>query len=58
MNMVTSGPSAAVWLPRRWGKILNRPAADAAAPVEVDKDDEEGVEVEENDYEDDGGRGR
>ena len=36
--------------------ILNRPAADAAAPVEVDKDDEEAVEVEENDYEDDGGR--
>ena len=33
--------------------LLNRPAADAAAPVEVDKDDEEGVEVEENDYEDD-----
>ena len=38
--------------------VLNRPAADAAAPVEVDKDDEEAVEVEENDYEDDGGRGR
>ena len=34
------------------------PAADAAAPVEVDKDDEEAVEVEENDYEDDAGRGR
>ena len=33
--------------------ILNRPAADAAAPVEVDKDDEEAVEVDENDYEDD-----
>ena len=32
---------------------MNRPAADAAAPVEVDKDDEEAVEVEENDYEDD-----